>query len=161
MEKLLVSACLLGVACRYDGSSLDETECKERVERLSKRYHPVPVCPEQTGGLPTPRNRMSFSLLPGDDPAKPYGEVLDAGGVDRTGALKAGGESCVKLARLLGVRRALLKERSPSCGVNAVYLREKKVKGEGIAARLLREAGIEAVSDENEQKLYGTIIAQR
>jgi len=153
MEKILVSACLLGEACRYDGKSLDREKCAERLKCLSARFSLVPACPEEAGGLPTPRPRMCFRTLPGESKAKPYGEVIDIHGLERTEALVAGADFCVELARHHGIRKALLKECSPSCGVNYVYRGEEKVKGEGIAAKALRQAGVEVFSEEEEQKL--------
>jgi len=151
---LLVSACLLGVACRYDGERLDESQCRQRLKRLARRFNLVPVCPEQLGGLPTPRKAVSFRILPGEDPAKPEGVVTDIDGLEKTANLKAGAGECVRLALELGIKQALLKESSPSCGVNTVYLGQKKVKGEGITARALRRAGIRVLSEEEEQKLH-------
>ena len=155
MEKLLVSACLLSVACRYDGSTLDEKACTERIKRLSTRYHPVPVCPEQLGGLPTPRAKMSFCSLHSDKTGSGGAQVVDINGIDRTSALDAGARECVKLAAALGIEKALLKERSPSCGVRQVYLGESLVEAEGLTARALRRAGLEVISDEEEESLPG------
>ena len=152
METLLVSACLLSVACRYDGGTLDEKTCAARIRRLSGRYRLVPVCPEQLGGLPTPRARMSFCSLHSD---KRGCRVMDVNGADRTSALEAGARECVKLAAALGIEKALLAERSPSCGIHRVYLGESLVEGEGITARALRKAGLEVFSDEEEEFLHG------
>jgi uncharacterized protein YbbK (DUF523 family) len=154
LEKILVSACLLSVACRYDSGTLDKKSCTERIRRLSGRYLPVPACPEQLGGLPTPRAKMSFSKLPADEKSSGSGRVVDINGVDRTLSLQAGAAECVKLAKALGIGKALLKERSPSCGVRQVYLGESLVEGEGVAARALRLAGVEVVSEEEQESLF-------
>ncbi len=153
MEKLLVSACLLGVACRYDGQSLELDCCRARALRLGERFQLVPVCPEQLAGMTTPRPPVFFSRLPGEDPAAPLGEVTDGRGIDHTDRLLAGAAQVLYLARLLGVRRALLKERSPSCGVRAVYRFERLAPGRGITAALLARAGVEVISDEEEHRL--------
>jgi len=156
MEKLFVSACLLSVACRYDGGTLDEKTCAERIKRLSRRFHLVPVCPEQLGGLPTPRPKMSFRCLFPDENGSSGGRAVDSNGVECTSALEAGAGESVKLAAALGIAKALLKERSPSCGVKQVYLGESLVEGEGFTARALRRAGVEVISDEDEKSLLGT-----
>ena len=100
---LLVSACLLGLRCRYDGQS-KRMDGLERLLALPVSL--VPVCPEVFGGLPTPRM-----------PAERQGERVRAlDGRDVTENYRRGAEEALRLAQLLGARTALLKERSPSCG---------------------------------------------
>lgn len=133
MEKeiLLVSACLMGVRCRYDGGGKELAE----LPALLRRYHLVPVCGEVMGGLPTPRA-----------PAERAGErVLDRDGRDVTEAFRRGAEEAVRLAKLYGAKKALLKERSPSCASGSIYdgsftgtLRD----GWGVTAEALRESGV-------------------
>lgn len=135
-ESLLVSACLLGEPCRYDGKSVP---CREVIE-LSDRFELVPVCPEQLGGLPTPRTPSEV---------QPDGRVVDREGVDRTAAFRAGAESALAIAREHGCKCAILKENSPSCGSSCIYdgsFTGTLVPGEGVIAALLREAGIEVTS---------------
>lgn len=142
---LLVSACLLGLGCRYDGASLRD----DAVVSLSARCGLIPVCPEQLGGLPTPRSPVELC----------GGKAVDRTGADRTREFERGAEETVKLARLFGCRCAVLKSRSPSCGCGLVYdgsFTGKLVSGNGIAAaRLLRE-GI-AVIPETELAKRGTL----
>ena len=131
-EKILVSACLLGELCRYDGRSVPSAE----VLALGEAHELVPVCPEQLGGLPTPRVPCEL---------QPDGRVIDRNGVDRTDAFRAGAAAAVEIARTHGCVRAILKENSPSCGTSTVYdgtFSGRLVPGEGVAAAALRRAGI-------------------
>ena len=105
---ILVSACLIGEACRYDGKS---QPC-ERVKALGKAHNLIPVCPEQLGGLPTPR-------IPSE--VQPDGRVVNREGVDCTQAFVKGAQAAVSIARDRGCTCAILKSRSPSCGVKEVY----------------------------------------
>ena len=134
--KILVSACLLGVSCRYDGQSKSYL----LVDELCRRHQVVPVCPEIFGGLPTPRT-----------PAERQGErVVTRTGGDVTAEYRRGAEEALHLARKLGCTVAVLKERSPSCGSGAIYdgtftgtLRE----GFGMAAELLAANGIRVIGE--------------
>ena len=135
-ERILVSACLLGVPCRYDGKSVP---C-EGLIRLAERAQLTPVCPEQLGGLPTPRV-----------PAERRGDaVVTRDGQDVTAQYRRGAEEALRLARLMGCTRAILKSKSPSCGCRVIYdgsFSGRLIPGEGLTAQLLREHGIE-VTDE-------------
>ena len=136
-ETILVSACLLGEPCRYDGSA---QPCGN-VMRLGKSCELVAVCPEQLGGLPTPRTP---SEIQGD------GRVVDAEGVDRTAAFEAGAREALRIAREHGCTRAVLKANSPSCGVDHVYdgtFTSTLIPGMGKTASLLAEAGIAVESE--------------
>lgn len=138
MENLLISACLLGVRCRYDG----EGQPTLAVEALMERYHLIPVCPEQLGGLPTPR--MPCERVEGIVQAKT--------GEDMTAQYLRGAEQALHLARRFSCRKAVLKERSPSCGSGEVYdgtFTGTLVPGDGVTAELLRKNGI-AVYGESE-----------
>ena len=104
---ILVSACLLGCACRYDGRSKGHPLAQE----LARRGLAVPVCPEQLGGLATPR-------APSE---QREGRVVSAAGDDVTAQYRRGAEETLRLARLYGCAVAVLKERSPSCGSGQVY----------------------------------------
>ena len=134
-EKLLVSACLLGETCRYDGKS----NLIPAVEALRERFELVPVCPEQLGGLPTPRI-----------PSERVGErVLSREGADVTEAFRLGAERAAALSQ--GAARALLKERSPSCGSRYIYdgtFSGRVVPGMGVAAELLAGKGVAVYSEE-------------
>ena len=129
--RLLISACLLGCCCRYDGAS----KTHPLAEALAQRHDLVPVCPEQLGGLSTPRS-----------PAERQGErVMTKDGRDVTAAYHRGGEEAVRLCRLLGCEAAVLKERSPSCGYGIIH--DGTFSGgltawNGVAAQMLAAQGI-------------------
>lgn len=129
--RILVSACLLGVPCRYDGAS---RRCPG-MEALLQKHICIPVCPEQMGGLPTPR-----------PPAERRGEgVFTADGADVTAAYQRGAEAALELAKLYGCEAAVLKERSPSCGRGAIHdgtFSGGLTAGDGVTSALLEAGGI-------------------
>ena len=129
--RILISACLLGCRCRYDGASRPQPW----IAALAERHTLVPVCPEQLGGLPTPR-----------PPAERRGDrVVTRAGGDVTAQYRRGAEEALRLCRLLGCDAALLKERSPSCGSGAIYdgtFTGTVTAGDGVTAELLRKNGI-------------------
>lgn len=142
MEKMLVSACLLGVSCRYDGKSKGD----DRVKALMDKYDLIPVCPEIMGGMPTPRVPSEIK----------NGRVYGEDGNDVTEYFKKGAEEVLSLAKLYGCKKALIKENSPSCGFGRVYdgsFSKKLVEGNGIAADLLYENGIEIFGEESIDRL--------
>lgn len=135
---ILVSACLAGVRCRYDGGH----NRFEPVVALMKAGRALPVCPEQLGGLPTPREPCEIR----------EGRVWTFSGADATAPFRRGAEEAFRLARLADCRRAILKARSPSCGAGIVYdgtFSHIRVPGDGMLAALLREAGIELATEED------------
>ena len=130
-EKLLVSACLLGEACRYDG----KTKPCDRVISLSEKYDIVAVCPEVDGGLPTPRT-----------PSERVGDrVMMRDGRDVTCNYVSGAEAALETCRKHSVKKAILKAKSPSCGKGMIYdgtFSGKLVCGNGVCAELLLSEGI-------------------
>lgn len=138
-EPVLVSACLLGIACNHRA----EGKPAPAVEKLSARYRLIPVCPEVAGGLPTPRPAAERC---------PDGRVRTAAGEDVTEFYERGARQAVDIARAAGVRRAVLKARSPSCGSSQIYdgsHTRTLVAGEGVTAGALRRAGVEVLSEED------------
>ena len=141
MEKILISACMLGISCRYDGKSkLAVTDVEFRA--LNEKYQLVPFCPEIYGGLPTPRV-----------PSERVGdEVYMKDGTRVTDNFKKGASEALKLCHDLGIRKAILKAKSPSCGKGAIYdgsFEGRLASGDGVCAELLMKNGI-AVYTENE-----------
>jgi len=141
----LVSACLLGVRCRFDSS------CKpdETVVRLAERDGAVPVCPEHLGGLPIPRLPAEFRG--GDGRAVLAGRawLVTRDGRDVTAAFERGAHETLAISRRWRVKRAVFKERSPSCGVRRVYIDGALVDGVGVTSALLADRGVEVVSCED------------
>ena len=138
MEALLISACLTGVNCKYDGGNNALPE--DALRALSEKYRLVPVCPEMLGGLPAPR-------IPCE---RLDGRVVNREGEDVTAAFARGAEEALRLAREAGCRKALLKAKSPSCGSGEIYdgsFSHRVIPGDGVAAEALRTAGL-ALFDE-------------
>ena len=144
MKTLLISACLLGEPCRYDGKSKPMDSAL--IAALKEKYALVPVCPEQLGGLPTPRT-----------PSERVGErVVMANGADVTEAYRRGAEEALRLARSHGCTLALLKQRSPSCGSGEIYdgtFTRSLTPGDGVTAALLKAAGISVYGEDEIGKL--------
>ncbi|MGN1127690.1 MAG: 2-thiouracil desulfurase family protein [Candidatus Flemingiibacterium sp.] len=137
-KPLLVSACLLGAACRYDGES--KPLPPEKLAALRERYQLIPVCPEQLGGLPTPRLPCELK----------DGRAVRSDGADLTAEYSRGADETLKLAKALGAGSALLKAKSPSCGSGRIYdgsFSGVLTDGDGITAALLRSRGIEVFSE--------------
>ena len=139
MEKLLISACLIGKNCKYSGGSNALQE--EQLRQLQLCYELIPVCPEQMGGLPTPRT-----------PAERRGEqVINRDGRDVTAEFYAGAEQTLTITKNQKIRKALLKSRSPSCGRDRIYdssFTGTLIRGNGVTAQTLIEQGISVYTEE-------------
>ena len=138
MKKILVSACLMGYECRYKG---DGCKC-EKVLELSKDNIVIPVCPEQLGGLSTPRLPAEIA----------DGKVIAQNGIDVTAEYNLGEDFAVEIAKANKVDYCVLKANSPSCGKGVIYdgtFSGAKTNGNGIAAQKLINAGF-TVKTENE-----------
>jgi len=136
-KMVVVSACLAGINCRYD--------CKikpnKKVVELIKKGNAIPVCPEQLGGLPTPRIAAERA---GD-------KVLRKDGVDVTEEFTTGAREALKIAKLVGCKTAILKARSPSCGSGKIYdgnFTGTLINGDGICAELFKKNGIKVITEE-------------
>ncbi len=142
MPNLLISACLLGVKCRYDG----QTKPLKCLAELNDRYTLIPVCPEVLGGLPTPRV-----------PAERQGtRVITQDGRDVTDNYVRGAEEALRIARMTGCTCALLKERSPSCGSGMIYdgtFSGGLCPGDGVCGALLKANGIEVIGESRVDEL--------
>ena len=134
----LCSACLLGVRCMFDGQSKPDP----RIIAMSKKEVLIPVCPEQLGGLPTPRKPSE----------QRGGKVITEIEDDVTAQYRKGAEDVLAIAYILGIKEAIFKQRSPACGVGKIYdgnFSERVVKGDGITTALLKKNGISVISDED------------
>ena len=140
--RLLISACLLGCRCRYDGASKPQPW----IAALAERHELVPVCPEQMGGLATPR-----------PPAERQGDrVMTKEGADVTAQYRRGAEEALRLCRLFHCQAALLKERSPSCGCGSVYdgtFTGVLTASDGVTAELLRAEGVPVYGESRAEEL--------
>ena len=136
-----ISACLLGVACRYDGRPLDPAL---QVASPSDAAW-VPLCPEQLGGLATPRIPAQITGGSGEDVLVGRARVINEEGEDVTEAFLRGAHEALALCRRLGVTEVHLKARSPSCGAGQIYRGRALVPGQGVAAALLAREGLRLV----------------
>ncbi|NLK87654.1 MAG: DUF523 domain-containing protein [Clostridiaceae bacterium] len=144
----LVSACLLGVNCRYDGGCFNN----ESLLELTGRGQAIPVCPEQLGGCKTPRLPCEICGGSGGDVLDGKCRVMSVKGEDKTDNYISGAMETLKIAKACGVKKAILKARSPSCGCGKIYdgtFSGKTVCGNGVTAELLIRNGIEVMSDED------------
>ena len=135
---ILVSACLLGLCTRYDGKH----NLSPDVAELSKKHTLIPVCPEQLGGLPTPREPSEILK----------GKVIRKTGQDLSQQFINGANAALKTAKMCKCNIAILKQRSPSCGFGKIYdgnFSGNIVSGSGVSAELLAEAGIEIYTEED------------
>ena len=138
MEKLLISACLLGVNCKYNGKN----NYNPLIEELKKKYELIPICPEVMGGLSIPR-----------DPSEIKGDlVISNKGNDVTSNYLSGAYQALQLVGISNITKAVLKDGSPSCGSTYIYdgtFTKNKINGMGITAKLLKENNI-IIYNENE-----------
>ena len=140
METIIVSACLLGENTKYNGGN----NYDPRVEKLKEKYNIVPI--ESFGGLKSPR-----------DPSEIVGSsVMSKSGKDVTREFNEGAHKVINIVNFLHIKKALLMERSPSCGVNKIYngkFNSTLIPGQGYTARLLKEKGVELYTLDNIDEL--------
>lgn len=139
---ILISACLMGINCRYNGKS----EIVKELEELKNKYNLIPVCPEIYGGLKTPRNPAE----------RVKDKVLTNNGEDVTEGYAKGAEEILKLAKFYDCKYAILKERSPSCGFGRIYdgtFSKTTIDGNGVTADLLAKNGVKIIGESKIQEL--------
>lgn len=138
---MLVSACLLGRTCRFDGGANADAALRRELE--ARGFRAVPCCPEEAGGLPTPRPPAWIEAENASAVLDGRGRVVTETGSDVTAAFVAGARHALATCNEHGIRRAFLKERSPSCGVRDTCVAGEVTPGPGLTARLLQQHGIE------------------
>lgn len=135
---ILISACLAGVNCRYDGGNC----YNEKIMELVKNGEAILVCPEQLGGLSTPR--VPAEII--------NGKVISKDGIDVTEEYKKGATEVLKLAKCLNINKAIFKSKSPSCGCEIIYdgtFSGNKVNGNGITTQVLLDNGINVITEKD------------
>ena len=145
----LISACLCGVNCKYNGKNNLNDRCLE----LLREVKAILVCPEQLGGLCTPREPAELignakEVLEGID-----GKIISISGKDVTEEFLKGAKEALKIAKAIGAKKAILKEGSPSCGCNFIYdgsFSGNKIRGKGLTAYMLEREGIKVISEKEE-----------
>ena len=144
----LVSACLLGIRCTFEGKD----NRNEKVLELLKKEVLIPVCPEQLGGLSTPRIPQEIVGGSGEDVLDGKCKVLNKAGEDVSKQFIRGAEETLKLAKIFGIKEFIGKARSPSCGCGEIYdgsFSGRLVKGNGVTTALLKRNGIKVMTEED------------
>jgi len=137
-EIILCSACLLGIKCRYNGKS----KISKKIIDFSKKAILIPLCPEQLAGLPTPREEAEIKNK----------KVITKSNKDVSKYFQEGAREVLKIAKLYKVKKAILKQKSPSCGFGQIYngnFEGVVIKGNGITADLLKKDKIKIITEEN------------
>ena len=138
MEKILISACLVGDNVKYNGGN----NLISKLDALLEKYELIPFCPEVEGGLSTPRS-----------PAERVGErIVNQDGEDVTDNYLKGAELAFNICLFLKIKKVILKEKSPSCGSKIIYdgtFTHKEIIGMGVTTEYLKEKGIEVYSEED------------
>ena len=147
-ELILISGCLVGINCKYNGGNNLDPALKEHVNK----QHLLPICPEQLGGASTPRLPCEIRGGDGHDVLNKTAKVVNSQEKDVTAILHKGAWEVLKISRMYNVTDAVLKERSPSCGVCYIYdgtFSNKIITGMGVTAALLSREGIKLWTEEN------------
>ncbi len=134
---IIVSACLAGVNCRFDGGN----KANKKVIELVRKGKAIPVCPEQLAGMTTPREAHEIKK----------GKVMSKRGVDRTKEFERGAKEVLNIAKIIRAKEAIFKARSPSCGHGKIYSGNfdgRTVKGDGITTKLLKKNEIKIKTEE-------------
>lgn len=145
-KKFIVSACLAGIDCTYNGKN----KLNRRVERLVKTGVALPVCPELLGGSKTPRSPCEITGGDGNDVLNKKARVVTRSGSDITKILLRGGRRALKIAGDHGIKDAILKSKSPSCGHGKIYdgtFHKKLIKGDGVTTALFIKHGIRVFNE--------------
>ena len=140
---VLVSACLLGIPCRYDCKTKSRPDFLGDLDII-----PVPICPEQLGGLPTPRPPSYFMGGDGQDVLSGRATLVNREGADVTNHFIRGAANVCMIAQFLKVKWAILKEKSPSCGTHQVWLKDRLISGLGVTAAMLEQMGVSLLNED-------------
>ena len=139
--KYIVSACLVGINCKYDGKN----NYNKEIEKLVYDGQAIPLCPEVMGGLSTPRVPSEIIVIDGEE------RVISKEGIDVTSEFLLGAKKTLEVAQILNINTAILQKRSPSCGVYEIYdgsHTNKIIKGEGITTKLLKKHNINVITED-------------
>ncbi|MQY59547.1 MAG: DUF523 domain-containing protein [Clostridia bacterium] len=143
----LVSACLLGIRCAWDGKARYKNK---RVIELLRKETLIPVCPEQLGGLATPREFQEIEKGSGDDVLDGKSRVKNKIGQDVTRQFIRGAKEALKIAKQYNIKEFIAKSRSPSCGCGFIYdgsFSKRLIKGDGVTVALFKRNGIKVISE--------------
>jgi len=136
--EFIVSACLCGIPCRYDGKSSKNPQ----IEKLVRTHKALPICPEILGGLAIPREPVEIAEGKGIDVLLGSARAVSKKGEDMTPFFLRGAYSSLKIAKKLKIKKAYMKKNSPSCGCGWIRRKGKLVKGDGVTVALFKREGI-------------------
>ncbi len=145
----IVSACLLGIRCAWDGKARYKNK---RVIELLRKETLIPLCPEQLGGLATPREFQEIEKGNGDDVLDGRSRVKNKIGQDVTRQFTRGAKEALRIARQFNIKEFIAKSRSPSCGCGSIYdgsFSKRLIKGDGVTVALFKRNGIKVISENN------------
>lgn len=146
MNTIMVSACLLGLNTRYNAEEKANTDVLDLIQRYGLTA--IPICPEQLAGFSTPRPECEFSIGDGEAVLDGNGTIHNSAQSDVSRQFIYGAQQALKVAKICHCKLALLKERSPSCGVHSVYRNKEKVAGQGVTAALFSQQSLSVFSEE-------------
>lgn len=151
-EKYLVSACLAGMPCRFDGTHKNN----EYINKLIEEGKAIPICPEQLGGLPTPREACECKTI------NKRIKVVGKDGKDYTKEFIKGSEIVLEIAKKYKIKKAILQKNSPSCGLKRYdgSFSGKVINQKGITAKKLTDNGIEVISIEQLEKKQRSVTCR-
>lgn len=141
-DTVLVSGCIVGMHCRYNGA----TDIKEDVMHRLKGTNFVPLCPEQLGGLPTPRPKAWIASGDGADVLSGRASIINEAGEDVTNNFIRGAREVELIVKLIGIKSAYMKSKSPSCGFGKIWRGDELVDGNGVCAMLLAQNNVEIIT---------------
>lgn len=150
---LIVSACLCGVNCKYNGFN----NYSKDIAFLAEKCLLIPVCPEQLGGMPTPRDPHEIVDGSGKEVLDGKAKVISKYNKDSTLFFRRGAEEVLKIAKMYNIKNAILKAKSPSCGLNLIYdgsFTGNKKEGNGVTSELLLQNGINVYTEDELYKVY-------
>ena len=159
MQKILVSRCLLGHRVRYDGGASGPFD---QLQQWIDEGRVVPLCPEVAGGLPTPRAAAEIPGGQGGEVLDGHASVITTEGGDVSAQFLSGAYQALEMVRLHGIRIAVLKANSPSCGNLLTYdgtFSGVKISGEGVTAALLKRHGVQVFSELELAEAAATLTA--
>jgi uncharacterized protein YbbK (DUF523 family) len=146
--KVLVSACLAGINCRFDGKN----ELNKKIRDLVERGKAICVCPEELGGLPTPRTRSEIKNATGSDVLSGKAQVINREGKDITENFTSGAGRVLEIAKKYKIKKAIFKSKSPACGKGKIYdgsFSGRLKEGDGVTTALLLKNNIKVVTEED------------
>jgi uncharacterized protein YbbK (DUF523 family) len=141
---IIVSACLAGINCTYEGKN----NSNDYVKKLIEKGEGIVVCPEQLGGLPTPRTICQLDGGDGADVLDGQAKIISKDGMDLTENFVKGAEEALYLAKLCGASTVILKAMSPSCGSGKTASESGLIDGDGVTTALFKRHGIKVISEE-------------